>query len=87
MANQLRNALVVSAGISAVTAGISYYCAPFLKRMLTMNPHHFMGENLDKHLEMIVKCDIPIPQDPEEEFETDILLEWYVDQQKKGLIK
>ena len=87
MASQLRNALYAAAGISSICGAGAYFSAPFLKRMLTMNPHHFMGENLDKHLERIVKCDIPIPMNSDEEFDTDILVEWYVDQQSKGLIK
>ena len=87
MASQLRHAMYGVAGLSGLLCTGVYFSLPFLKRMLTMNPHDFMGEQLDKHLQNIVKCDIPIPMDAEEEFETDILVEWYVDQQSKGLIK
>ena len=34
-----------------------------------------------------VYCDIPIPHKADEEFDTDILVEWYQDQKAKGLVE
>lgn len=35
----------------------------------------------------VVYTDIPIPMDPEEEFDTDVLIEWYEEQKSKGLVQ
>jgi hypothetical protein len=56
--------------------------------MMTQNPVNFMDpEKIAKKRENMVFCDIPIPLDPDEEFDTDILVEWYAEQKSKGLIK
>ena len=85
---ELKLAMYGTLGITAVVAAGTAYCFPFLKRMMTHNPQHYM--NQDKMAEFkkkIVYTDIPIPNDPEEEFDTDILIEWFDDQKAKGLVQ
>ena len=85
---ELKIAMYGTIGLTALTAGGLAYCFPFLKRMMTHNPQHFMNkEKMEKFQRDIVYTDIPIPNDVEEEFDTDILVEWYNDQKAKGLIQ
>ena len=85
---ELKIAMYGTIGLGVVWAGGLAYCMPFLKRMMTCNPIHFMNQDKVADLRKdIVYTDIPIPNDPEEEFETDILIEWYNDQKGKGLVQ
>ena len=81
---ELKIAMYGTLGISAAVAGGMYYCFPFLKRMMTHNPSSFMNtEHLAKMRANVVYTDIPIPMDPEEDFDNEILIEWYNDQKDK----
>ena len=42
---------------------------------------------IEKVQRKYVYTDIPIPMNPEEEFDTEILVEWYEEQKKKGLVQ
>ena len=55
---------------------------------MTKNPQHFMDPaQIEKVKRKYVYTDIPIPMDPEEEFDTEILVEWYEEQKKKGRVQ
>ena len=85
---EMKIAMYGTLGMTALFAGGVAYCFPFLKRMMTHNPQHFMNqEKMAERKKNVVYTDIPIPNDPEEEFESDILIEWYNDQKAKGLVQ
>lgn len=65
-----------------------YQFGPFIRTMMTHNPQHFMDQaQIAKVQKKYVYTDIPIPMNPEEEFDTDVLVEWYEEQKKKGLLE
>ena len=65
-----------------------YFFGPFIKRMMTSNPQNFMDpDKIARLRKNIVYCDIPIPNDPEEEFDTDILVEWYKEKKEQGQVQ
>ena len=92
MAAALQTKLILggTAGLFAVFGGGVWLTHDFLKRMLTHQPQHFMDPEKIKAYKVDkehIACDIPIPLDQEEEFDTGVLIEWYNDQQAKGLLK
>ena len=66
----------------------AYFFGPFIQTMMTKNPQHFMDKaKIAERRKNVVYTDIPIPMDPEEEFDTDVLIEWYEEQKSKGLVQ
>ena len=54
--------------------------------MMSTNPIHYMNqEQVARLRENVVYTDIPIPINPEEEFDNEVLIEWYKEQKNQGL--
>jgi len=59
---------------------------PYFRRQLSQGPRDYMGPKAARN-QHIVFTDIPIPYSHDEKFDTSVLVDWYEEQQAKGLIE